>query len=363
MKRKLGVCVYQRTIEGKPYCIVEKGGRAISQQEDDVWGTLCMFVFLRLLRACYQAFEVLENYPPPPAYKFLPHFDVRALVDAFDFKNFEEKVLPKLAGKTNYDRVVKNWKIIKENNMMDGDVADLYEVYDWIIRLRVLMRGEKGDGHYVLPDCIRTDVEQLGAITTAKFALITSDALLPAYQAVHSTGTIVEHGGNRIFIANPSSCMTNVFGFQEPEELDINFDERPDECAYKEPEPVEAVSGDMTMKVITLLGRPRQKMTVADNEFLEHGGHPELLDASRGGFGKAALRGLRNAAGEGEVEECIQRLATHLSHKLPGTPIEHMMDFAAGKIAAMQGDYRANRTVGAEGKTTWMLTIKNRNRN
>lgn len=355
--------VFQRMEDGKPTCIVERAGKIVSRQPDDPWGSLCLYVLLGLLRACYRAFGSLKEYPAPPAYKFLSKFNVKELVDKFDFVEFEEEILPRLEGKSNFNKVVANWQLIKENDMMNGEPADLYEVYDWIVRLRLLMRAEKGSGAPSLPADIKTDVEQMGNIKDIKFALITNEAFVPAFKTVHAEGAIVCRGEDKIFVTNPLSCQTNFFGLQYatiPELEAEAFKEPQEETLYDEQQPIESTS-DLVSKVVTLLGRPRQKMSSDDNEFLDHGGHPELLDGSRGGLGKSALRGMRNVVGEGEIGGCIQRLAGYLSDKLPGAPIEQVTDFAAGRIAAMQGDYRPSRQLRPDGKADWILVFKNVN--
>lgn len=361
LKRKTGVVVYQKTVESKPICVVERAGKVLSQQEDDVWGSVCFIVLSTLLRACYNLFGSLRKYPMPPTHKFLSKFDVRELVAAFDFDRFRTETLPKLHGKTNFNAIVEDWNIIEDRKMWEGDMADLYEVYDWIVRLQVQLRGMKGSGGYRIPDNIPTDIEQLPNIKNTRYVQILSDALIPAYRALFPKGQVIDDGSRKVFIADPHGCMVNEFGYQQPVVPEIDPNVKVEESGYVEREPVETASLDMVQKVVSLLGRPRQKMTTTDSEYLDHGGHPELLDAGKGGFGKAALRGMRNVAGEGEVSTCIQRLANHLSNKSPEVPMEHIMDFAAGRIAAMQGDYRAAREVDCDGKARWLLVIKNKN--
>lgn len=361
LRRKVGIEVYKKVEGGNNYCVIQQNKRTLACTPDDTWATLCVYTVLAIFRSVKESFKVLKSYPAPTAAMFLTTtgFKVKELVHAFDFEEFERNILPTLLHKTNYGAVIKDWELIKEGQMMAGDDGDLLEVFDWIVRLRLLMRAEKGGAKVSIPGSVKTDVEQLGQLDKVEFARITMEHTVGILQTVHATGVVYGDKPNQIFIARPSKHTVNEYGFSPLVLPEFNLKETPDKMV--EETAIHRVcdistDGGLVNKLVGLICIPRQKMSEEQNEFLKHGGHPELVDETSGGLGKSALKGFKKYIGEGPVDGCIANLASHFSTKLPLAAENEILDLATGRIAAMQGDYKVTRKEG-----TWHLEAKNIN--
>lgn len=355
LRKKTQIVVsYQVDKQGQPHCVVTQCGKDISRKPDDQFASLCYLTLTKLWEAAKSTFDVWGNPSRVPAALFISNFNVDKALTSFDFEQFEKEVLPKIVDKTNYGRVVRNWPKVQEalENMEPGDNL---LVFDWVVELKVLQRQEKDQGSFVVPEIVKTDVEQLTNIAGAEFVKMTNMAFLPAYQAIHPNGVLHDD----VYITDPTSSATNMFGFQvfSPPEVKMEVMAAQLPTASDAGVLVSATAeNDHVMRVVRLMPLPRQKLSAADEEYLINGGYPDLLNNEKGGIGKTGMKGLRNVAGTGKVKECVDRLVQYFKGRLPEAQDEHVLHLACGRLAAMQSDYECRLKEGE-----WHLQFKNVN--
>lgn len=363
LKRQSGLVVYHRrdVLEDKTVnrCVIQQHGTIIYQLEDDPWASLTVLMIFRLWKKARELFNVFRKFASVPAHAVMKGFDAEALVKKFDFDNFDDNMLPILANMSDpvARRLVQEYRDYVKPIIDAPSSVDYLSLFDWILETRVFMRTCAVKGDITIPSDVKTDVEQLANIQGAEFVKITNPSFKICYQTVHPTA--IEVGD--VLVIHPNKCRVNVFGLPIFELPEIDF-EKPCTAPLLASQDVvdssthvlgdiEPVDSDLVLKVVNLLQKPRQKMTAYENEFLTHGGHPEMID-TEGGFGKSALKGLRCVIGVGPVDECITRLTKHFMLKI-SYPEQVVRDFAAGRIAGMQGEYRAELR-----EKTWYLQTK-----
>lgn len=220
------------------------------------------------------------------------------------------------------------------------------ELFDWIVELHVLLRQEKGETFKVPTEGepIAKALSNLGAYHVIDVTGM--EACVAMLKQVHPKGNLF---GN-IFVSDPQNYAVNEFGYPcfAPPDVALELtDEKEVVCEVDVSEVVcEGVTPDHVQRCVQTLRTVAQRRTPEQQEFAKHGGHPELIDVQMGGLGKGALAGFKKIAGVGPVDKCISRLVDYVCDRLPKAPRAHVIDFCAGRIGNMQGDYTVHEVVG-----------------
>lgn len=355
LRKKLGIAIIAKVEDGKTYCVVRQGDKEIHRAQDDVYGTLTWLTCYNFFDHVYRTFQLRRRYSVPPTSAFFMPFDV-SVIKSFDLRWYVEEVLPAIKGKTNIEKLAQEYTKFDFNT---EDVAEKYEIYDWIVQVFVLLRQMKWDGMAVrLPaDCApRTIMEVVSNLSAARFVTFPpgTEPMIPALKAVFPHAAEVEG----VWVCRPDELDNDPFGLKNaPTWLsDIDMDYTTAEGLQQDL--TEATlnqmedASDLVRKVIHNLTTPYQQLTEAEQEFSLHGGNPAIIDKNRGGLGKNKLGGLGKICGVGPIEECIERLATHLKLSLTKFSDEDIYNLAAGRISRMTSEKRPIRV----GKTYQLET-------
>lgn len=338
LRRAVGVVVYAKKEEDKTYCIVKQGDKEISRQVDDNFGTLSWLTCETLFNAVSNIKKAHRRYPVPPAASFFHSFDAN-VIKTFDLEYFVDEILPKLKGKTNIWNIAKKFT---EYDFNTDDELHMCEIYDWIVRVWVELRKMKWeDSKITIPEgTVPTPIMQaLTNLQSAQFVLVPKEFenLIPALKAVHPDCIEVDN----IWVMDPKQCETDPFGLSGNTFTAIDYNFEPNHSHGGMPPPIGQEVSGVYREMVYCLTHPPQSLTREQQEFMEHGGNPDVLDVAKGGIGKNKLFGLGRTCGQGPIEDCVDRVYRHLQPSLAKFPTQDILNLAAGRIARMSSEKKA----------------------
>lgn len=341
LRRKAGIVVSLEQTDDANYCVVSQHKQILSKNRDDPYASLCYSTLKAIFLLAVNLFHPLRNYQLPPSSMFFGRFNVE-VVHQFDRKWYETQVVPELQGKSNANRILRDYTKLNWNS---DSVADKYEIYDWIVTLMVLLREMKLHNAVKEPDTTPLPIEiALQNLAGARFiSAAGAENFMAAIKAVHPNAKDV----NGVIHCDPREvegfseeiCAPVLPTFDWNAVADVGgLDQQVAACDAPE----------LEKRVALLLQKPVQTYTSEEKEFITHGGVPDILVPNKGGIGLSKLKGLGNVAGEGTVGECVERLTEHLLKSLSSSfSAEQVRNLAAGRIARMQSD---RRVVSRDGK-------------
>lgn len=351
LRRAVGVVVYAKVEGEQTFCIVKQGDRELSKQLDDSFGTLSWLTCETLFNAVYNIKKGHRRYPVPPAASFFHCFDAK-VIKKFDLEHFVDVILPKLEGKTNILTVAKKYK---EFDFNTEDELQMCEIYDWIVRVWVELRKMKWDETTVTIPEGTVPIPVLQALTnlqSAQFVSVPKDLenLIPALKAVHPD--CIEVDG--VWVMDPKQCETDPLGLSGNTFTAIDYSFEPNSSHGGMPPPIGQEVSGIYRDMVYCLTHPPQSLSKEHQEFMEHGGNPDVLDVSKGGIGKNKLFGLGRLCAQGPIEECVERVYKHLQPSLVKFPNQDVLNLAAGRIARMSSEKKAQVKNGK-----WYISQRN----
>lgn len=346
LKKKLGIVVLAKVENDKTYCVVKQGDKEIHRALDDCYGSLSWLTCYNFFDHVYRIFQLRRRYSVPSASALFTPFNV-SVIKNFDLNWFVGEVLPLLKGKTNIERIAEQYTRF---DFGTEDVAEQYEIYDWIVQVFVLLRQMKWEGMAArLPaDCVpRTIMDVIANLSAARFVKFPpgTEPMIPALKAVFPDAAEVEG----VWVCKPSELANDPFGLEDApawlSAIDMGYataEGLQQDLTETRLNQMEDAS-DLIKKVIHNLTTPYQQLTDEQQQFSLHGGNPDLIDKTKGGLGKNKLSGLGKISGVGPIEDCIDRLAKHLKLSLVKFSDEDVYNLAAGRISRMTSEKRPVR--------------------
>lgn len=337
MRRRFGILVRHVLIRGKYFAeVIRNGDTVVIRCPDDCLATASYLMTQKLWTILYNG---TLRYPYAPCYAYLPGKDIISALGNWDREGFERDLLPQYKNDQCLEHVLE----VYEANKFMANEDQTFTLYDVLVRLLLYARN-----HNIQVE--RNGVEGLpivdhfeGLTNQGAVCIDITDAgpLLPALVHIHKEAVRTEMGDKVYLLKSvPINAYVCVGGdmHQFPTENALR-----DTISAEHPVSIggEFVVGgtvDETVRaksveiVATILGQSGNPTTVEEQELFNY--HRAVV-ASRT-VGKNALVGLGNVAGEGTLEQCLDRVFKEVHKRLKGNLNDNdCYRLAASKLSGM----------------------------